>query len=328
MATFSNRRLERLLGNVEPKLRLEFLMLVGLVEETDDLGALEALLERGQIAEALRNLARASNKFAAAWSVAFVSAAEETEDFLDSIQGVIIDFDQANPRAIEIMRQNRLRLVRELSEQQREATRITMLEGIMRGENPRAMARRFRQSIGLAPTQARALESYRTALQNGERNALERALRDKRFDPTVERAVSGGLRLGEEQVNRMVERYREKLLAHRAEVIARTEGLRAVHMGTEEMFRQAIDAREIDPQNLVRTWNTASDSRVRDTHRTMNGQHRPFGEPFTSGSGAKLRYPGDMDAPAGETINCRCVVSTRVVELEEAGQLLAEEVRP
>jgi hypothetical protein len=46
----------------------------------------------------------------------------------------------------------------------------------------------------------------------------------------------------------------------------------------------------------------------------MNGQLRAFGEPFLSGNGFELAYPGDANAPGSETINCRCVVTTTLRE--------------
>lgn len=316
---FASARLEAILDKVEPRLRLEFLAIVGLLRETDDLETLARLLSQGRISEALRNLTRSANRLAAVWSSGFNQAAEETARFLNSIEGVIIDYDQANLRAITRMRENRLRLVREFSEAQRHATREALIEGMLLGENPRTMARRFRDSIGLSPTQARALDNYRRALETGDRSALERALRDRRFDPTVERMLRGGGSLTAAQIDRMSERYRTRLLNHRADVIARTEALRSVHEGNHEMFQQAIDAGELDPNNLVQTWNTARDTRVRDTHRTMHGQEKPWGEPFVSGSGAKLKHPGDANAPASETIQCRCALGTRIRDLDDVG---------
>ena len=81
------------------------------------------------------------------------------------------------------------------------------------------------------------------------------------------------------------------------------------------MYQQAFDAGELDPTQIVTTWHTASDERVRGSHRSMNNQKRPPGEPFISGRGSRLRFPGDFNAPAREVIHCRCVVSTRITQL-------------
>lgn len=314
----TRRQLERLLARMEPKLRAAFLQLVGLVQDTDNVEELSLLLEHGRIDDALRLLPAATSQLASAWAGMFNLSAEETVTFLNGLRGIVVDYDQTNLRAVEAMRRNRLRLVRELSEQQREATRAALEEGIRRGDNPRAQARRFRDSIGLSPSQQRAMENYRRSLETGDRDALRRALRDSRFDASALRAASGE-ELAPRQIDRMVGRYRDRLLAQRAEVIARTEALRAVHEGSQEMFQQAIDSGNLDPKNLVRVWNTASDRRVRHSHVVMNGQRRAWDEPFTTGAGYHLRYPGDTNAPASETVQCRCVVSTRVESVGAPG---------
>lgn len=54
-------------------------------------------------------------------------------------------------------------------------------------------------------------------------------------------------------------------------------------------------------------WRSLHDSRVRDTHAIADGQIQLESDPFTVG-GALLDYPGDPSGPAGEVINCRCVV--------------------
>ena len=51
----------------------------------------------------------------------------------------------------------------------------------------------------------------------------------------------------------MVERYRERYVKYRAEVIGRTEALRAVHAGNYEGYLQAIDEGAINREELQRT---------------------------------------------------------------------------
>jgi hypothetical protein len=54
---------------------------------------------------------------------------------------------------------------------------------------------------------------------------------------------------------------------------------------------------------------------VRGSHRAMHGQTRGVDEPFESGAGFSLMYPGDVNAPPEETIQCRCTVGTRMTSL-------------
>ncbi|MEU1592788.1 phage portal protein [Streptomyces sp. NPDC005708] len=57
--------------------------------------------------------------------------------------------------------------------------------------------------------------------------------------------------------------------------------------------------------DVVRTWVTRGDDRVRPAHKALNGKTLPVGTPFEV-DGFQLRYPGDPFAPIALTINCRC----------------------
>ncbi|MET9732007.1 phage minor head protein [Streptomyces sp. NPDC006458] len=57
--------------------------------------------------------------------------------------------------------------------------------------------------------------------------------------------------------------------------------------------------------DVVRTWVTRGDTRVRPAHKALHGKTLPVGAPYTV-DGASLRYPGDPFAPIALTVNCRC----------------------
>lgn len=61
------------------------------------------------------------------------------------------------------------------------------------------------------------------------------------------------------------------------------------------------------PLRVRKTWITLADSRVRESHRAVNGRSVLLNEPFIVG-GARLMFPGDtsLGAPIREIINCRC----------------------
>lgn len=297
--------------------------MVAAIRDERTLAELSALLAEGRVEEALSSLEGASTRLGSAATQTFVLAGQDTADVVRRSTGeIVIDFDTVNERAVSAMRENQLRLVREFGQQQRRATREAIVDGIQRGVNPRDQARAFRRSIGLTENQVRAVNNYRRLLENLDAAALSRKLRDGRFDGTLRRAIADERPLTRRQIDRMVDRYYERAVKHRAEVIARTESLRSVHQGSNQMFRQAMDEGVLAPDQLIRTWNTARDERVRSSHATMHGQQRPFDLPFTSGSGASLMFPGDANAGGAETIQCRCVVSTRIATVEElAGSL-------
>ena len=299
--------LERILDQHEPKIKESFLAMIANMRGELDLNELELLVESGRTAEALDLVLRSAPNLATASGAAFLAAAQETARQIGrDVGAVVVDFDMTNQGAVDAMRRNRLALTTALTEGQRAATQAAIVEGIRTGANPREQARRFRDSLGLTANQQRAVDNYERALRNADRSALDRALRNRRDDAAVRRAAAAGQPLDDERIRRMVDRYRKRMIAHRAEVIARTEALRSVHEGMDEMFEQAFADGTLDRDDTIQTWHTAKDERVRGTHRTMHRQKRPIGEPFVSGAGNLLMRPGDSRAPASETIQCRC----------------------
>lgn len=61
---------------------------------------------------------------------------------------------------------------------------------------------------------------------------------------------------------------------------------------------------------LNKIWRTRHDEDVRSTHRELEGQVRPLGQPFEL-NGIKLMYPCDMSAPIELWASCRCRLSYR-----------------
>lgn len=316
MANDNLIQLERALARAEPRLRDAFIEMVLAARGALALDEIEILITTGRMEEALAVVLAGAGNLGAAQTRVFVNAAQDVAQQIGrSVGQIIIDFDQTNTFAVNAMRRNQLGLISGFTFQQREATQLALLHGIRRGDNPRELARLFRDSIGLTARQVQAVENFRLALQAGNTSALQRALRDRRFDPAIQRAFDTGTPLTEKQIDKMVARYHERMLAHRATVISRTEALRSVHEGAEAMFQQSIEQGTLSADNLERRWNTARDERVRGSHRTMHGQIRPFGIPFISGAGNSLRFPGDSDAPGSETIQCRCTLGTRIISI-------------
>lgn len=310
-------RLERLLRVHDARFRRAFRLAIRNVTDQNTLDALADLLEQGRLEQALEGLAAAADLLGGQYGASLTDAANDAARFLSTALTVNVNFDQTNERAVENIRNNRLRLIREFNNEQRRATRAALMDGITRGINPRDQARQFRDSIGLTERQVGAVNNYRRLLTSARMDglpseeALNRALRDGRFDRRIQRAIREGTPLSQAQVDQMVERYRQRYINYRAEVIARTESLRAVHQGNEEMYQQAIDAGQFQEDQVRRTWVTARDERVRASHMRLNGEVRGLNEVWEGDEGV-LRYPGDPAAPASETVQCRCVVTTRL----------------
>ncbi len=310
-------RLDRLLDTQEARIATVFRTAVAALKDEIDLDELADLIEQGRVNEAIDRLKYAADQLGAASNVAFVASGQSTADWMNSANVARVVFDQVNLNAVAAMQAARLELIREFTAEQRKATSFALISGVEAGSNPRVAARNFRDSIGLTSNQWGHVASYRAALErvgvddDAAQNALGRALRDGRGDRQIMRAAREGRRLKAEKIDWLVSRYTARYVKHRAEVIGRTEALRAVNQGNEEMFRQAIAAGTIRADQLDRTWRTRLDNRERRTHRLLNGQKAAWGEPWITENGP-IKYPGDPDAPASETIQCRCAILTRI----------------
>lgn len=302
-----------LLKNAEAIMGRRFQQLMMWARDNAKLSEMERLISQGRHAEILYGLDNAiAATLGSQWVATYINAGARVAEALSTTLGQPVNFDQTVGKLIEEAKQARLTLIAEIGEQQRQVVRHALEQGMRSGVNPREVARGIRSTLGLTTHQWDAVVNYRRLLEAGDPSALSRKLRDARFDRTVEGAINGRAPLTKPQIDRMVERYTERYLKYRAEVVARTEALRAVHAGVEEVYRQAIEVGTIKPEKITRTWRTRLDGRQRDWHGSMNGQKRPLGVPFTSGQGYLLRFPGDFNAPASETIQCRCVVVTRI----------------
>jgi len=306
-------RLAALAERLEPDIQRAFLETVRRIRSEWALEQIEELLLRGRVAEALERVSYHATWLADQVVESYVAAARDVTDQLALEIGEQPSFDRTNERAVAQMRQMRDRIVTDFSTQQFEATRGALVEGVRDAVPPRELARRFRDSVGLAPNQEAAVDNYRRLLREGSSQALDRELRDRRFDRRVEDAVDGSRPpLTDAEIDRMVDRYRENFITYRSEAIARSEALPAVHSGAHEMYRQAAEAGAINPDRFEREWSAANDDRVRESHAAMDGQRRGLNEPFLSGLGNELMFPGDPSAPLEDTMQCRCSVLVRI----------------
>lgn len=296
---------------------IDWLTMIAGVKSSLTLTRITELLESGNIAEAIQASTRGMARwFATSWTPAYTESAEAAALFLQRSLGIPMSFDIASLAPLQSLQANRLRLVRGFTVEQTQASMQALEGAFARGLNPRATARVFRESIGLTAHQERAIVNYRRALTEGSASALDRKLRDARFDSTVRRSIDEGGTLTRTQINRMTGRYRERWLKYRSEVIARTESLRSVNGGQRDMFQQAVFEGDVRNDQLLREWNTAVDERVRDSHSEMHAQEvTGVDEPFISGLGNQLLFPGDPSAPAEDTVQCRCAVGTRLTKI-------------
>lgn len=230
-------------------------------------------------------------------------------------------FDGRNPRAEQVARDLSSKLVTNIINDQREAIRAVIEEGITKGRGPRdtaldivgrvnrATGKREGGIVGLNAPQAKAWLKAGEELDALDPAYFERKLRDKRFDPMVRKAIETGKPLSKADRERVLNRYSDRLLKHRGDTIARTETIASLNAGRDEGIAQLIEAGNITEQQVVKVWDATMDSRTRPTHAALEGQRRRISEPFVTPEGYRLMHPGDssMGAPGEMTISCRCL---------------------
>lgn len=91
----------------------------------------------------------------------------------------------------------------------------------------------------------------------------------------------------------------------RARNIAMTETTRAYGAGT---VAAGMEQSRVTGRFLRKRWDSERDTRVRDTHKAVDGQMADLTMPFVVG-GYPLLFPGDPMGPADEVCGCRCDVA-------------------
>jgi len=319
-------RVRGLRSGVERKMKKGFRDFLKTMRSDEKVEQLKKLYDRGDL-KSITELADGPIKeYAEVLRKAYIDVAnKENKDLqlklgVEFVQKIEVDpsisltFDPGQPETANAIRQMLLEFIKEITRTQRNAIREAMASALDAGLGSIEASKTFRNVIGLTVHQTSAVDNYASLLAQNNRDALTRVLRDRRFDSTVRNAIENDEPLSGAQINRMVDRYRSRMLDMRAETIARTEAQAATQQARQKSLDQMTDKLGFEPERIKRVWNTTIDGRERDTHQAMDGQRRNKDEAFESPSGAKLMYPGDQSAPADEVINCRCVITIEVDE--------------
>jgi hypothetical protein len=251
---------------------------------------------------------------------------------------LIFQLDIMDPEAVAWLNTRSGQMIVEILEEQRQAVRTVVARGMEVGQNPVQTARdiagrinpvtgrREGGIVGLTRNQSAYVYGGRYVDRNGPRDLLgalgelqsddpkvmrrylSRKRRDKRFDPTVKRAIETGSGLPASTINRIVGRYADRMLALRAETISRSESLQAFSSGRHTALEQLRGKAGLEDGDITRTWDATMDKETRPDHQVMNNQEKPPEEPFEAPDGSLLMYPGDrsLGAPGRQIIQCRC----------------------
>jgi hypothetical protein len=312
--------IERQLDGVERRYRRIIADWLERVKDEETISAVREALERGNVEQAVEIINDQSDGFRAPiYEIMIGAAIAESARLKPKITAITfipgqpvptpaigVTFNPGNPRAEAVLRETTETFIREIDQSTSETIFETLRQAQQTGASPAQMARDIQRNLGLTKRQLEAVENYRRLLEAGSKEALDRELRDRRFDPSVRRARTKPLTPA--QIERMVERYREKAIANRAITIARTESLSAMNKARLEAFRQGLEQAGIDPSRATKEWLSSRDARVRDQHVTLDGQKVAIDQPFVAPNGDRLLTPGDrsLGARASNVVNCRC----------------------
>jgi len=169
-------------------------------------------------------------------------------------------------------------------------------------------ARRAGGMVGLPVQMSEWVESARQQLLSGDRAAMRAYLTRKLRDTAYDRFVIPGSKLTIEQANTISRAYSARLLQSYAKQLAQTYAQAAYEAGRRHGLQQQIDAGVISAEQITKDWQTARDEMVRHSHRDMQGQKQQFDQPFVSGLGGLMMYPGDssLGASDADRYGCRC----------------------
>lgn len=242
----------------------------------------------------------------------------------------VIRFNARNLRAEEFLRERSSRLVTDLGEETRRTVRGALTQGLEEGRNPRNVAldivgrieqgsnRRTGGLIGLTGNQEAWLANARAQLESGDvsslRAYLRRERRDQRFDRTINKAIREGTPLTRQQIDTITGRYRARLLQLRGLTIARTESSSSLNVANGETYEQAVENGLVQASAITKSWVTARDARVRDSHAGLHNREIGFDELFVTSNGSRLKYPLDTSqgASASDIIACRCIALFKI----------------
>jgi hypothetical protein len=178
-----------------------------------------------------------------------------------------VNIGQRNGKIATFLDQYRMDKIRELSDEQEQLVRNVVTNGMAAGHPPAKIASLVREHIGLTPYQAQQVANYRSDLETLNMTALQRELRDKRFDMPVARAIADGKPLSPGQVDRFTSQYHDNWLRLRASTIARTEALHAANMGGRLSIEQVVEDGSTSGFDVERTWLATNDARTHDSWR-------------------------------------------------------------
>lgn len=278
----------RLADALQPEIAAAFLTALTEVRESVDLiGLAEALaagdLDAAEIALQVRTIEAAlGRQLPPVVGQAFREAGELAAAALDEARGGVgITFTTHNPAAERYAEETVGERITAISTETRDGIREDIRASVAAEVgDPRTVARRIRDRIGLRADQVQAVQTFR----------------------------DGRLADGDDPVDAEVKatRYAAQQLQARSQTIAQYETMDALNAGAMESWRQAVDGGWLDAEGLRLEWVATDDDRVDQDCEDLDGVTVAWGEEFA---------PGVERPPLH--IGCRCTVSALPLTADE-----------
>jgi hypothetical protein len=266
------------------------------------------------------------------------------------VGAVVFRFNVRDPKAEQWLLNRSSDLVTEMLDGQREVIQASLARGMILGNNPRTTAldlvgrinpltkARTGGVVGLTTQQQQWVYDMASSLSGPNVGILIKpdgtrvpkfwidekgnlasayALRDKRFDSMIKKAIESGEPLSQANIDKAVTQMQNRALRYRGETIARNESLNALRAGQHASIEQAVELGEVESQDVLKFWDASGDSRTREDHVEMEQKYAdgiPIDEPFVFPDGTEAMFPGDssLGASPEQVISCRCVSRTEI----------------
>lgn len=211
-------------------------------------------------------------------------------------------FDMYSQDVQDALRQAQDDLIQQLEQDARDAIDQIVQNGAMNGLGPDEIMDDIREWIGLTARQSQAVANYRSMLENLDPGALDRQLRNVLEDDAVQQAIDDEEALAQDTVDKLVSDYADNYLDYRADTIAATESTRAVNMGLQDAYSQAIDRGVFPSEAVTQHWMLGPNPcEICQSVPDMNPDGVAIDESFDS-------IDGPQDAPPAH-VNCQCDIS-------------------
>jgi len=245
--------------SLEASLRDAFLAMVEVVAQTVPADQLDEWLERRDIVAIINAFSEAISQLAITPAVSDLTATYANlvgQSVRASAAGFIntATFQLTSPVVIDRLRRQAARLVVGVGQDSILSLRTILEQGYVEGWGFRAAGRIIRSVIGLLPQHAGAVGKYAQALSQVE--------------------------MPEERRANLVETYSRRLLAYRAENIARTETIAAVHAGHVEGWIELANRGVIERHRTRVEWVVTEDDRLCPWCAPMDGRQVELGGLF------------------------------------------------